>query len=132
MRMNQQQENHKFLSHFKRKLVIRRGRRSLSASADPELFHMRANGTSICTRTIQLDCKAAQLNSAFYYILRVPLHESEDGPGKIFVWKGSKSDPFYHKLAEEVIKKRNKKILSLTSGSQRINQSRYKIFYPIN
>lgn len=30
VRMYQQQENHKFLSHFKRKFLIRRGRRSLT------------------------------------------------------------------------------------------------------
>ena len=31
---------------------------------------MRANGSAICTRTIHIDCKADQLNSAFCYILR--------------------------------------------------------------
>ena len=30
VRMYQQQENHKFLSHFKKRFIIRRGRRNLS------------------------------------------------------------------------------------------------------
>uniref|UniRef100_A0A914HBG3 Gelsolin-like domain-containing protein n=1 Tax=Globodera rostochiensis TaxID=31243 RepID=A0A914HBG3_GLORO len=112
VRMNQQQENHKFLSHFKQKLVIRRGRRNPSTSQNvdssaPELFHVRANGTSICTRTIQVDCVASRLNSAFCFILRVPTTgiQEDDGvdeSGQIFVWIGSKSDSYYHKLAEEV------------------------------
>ena len=43
--MNQQQENHKVLSHFKRKILIRRGRREATIKLDkPELFQMRANG----------------------------------------------------------------------------------------
>ncbi|KAL3116089.1 hypothetical protein niasHT_007389 [Heterodera trifolii] len=108
VRMNQQQENHKFLSHFKCKLVIRYGKRNPShnlSPAVPELFHMRANGTSICTRTIQVDCNATRLNSAFCFILRVPpsdLQTDEEDIGNVFVWIGSKSDPYFHKLAEEV------------------------------
>ncbi|KAL3090287.1 hypothetical protein niasHS_006739 [Heterodera schachtii] len=108
VRMNQQQENHKFLSHFKCKLVIRYGKRNPShnlSQAVPELFHMRANGTSICTRTIQVDCNATRLNSAFCFILRVPppdLQTDEEDIGNVFVWIGSKSDPYFHKLAEEV------------------------------
>lgn len=57
--MHQQQENHKFLSHFHRKFVIRRGRRGLTKNLGgkwPELFQIRANGSSVCTRTIQIDC----------------------------------------------------------------------------
>jgi hypothetical protein len=43
--MNQQQENHKFLSHFRRKILIKRGRREGKLKLnEPELFHMRANG----------------------------------------------------------------------------------------
>jgi hypothetical protein len=101
VRMYQQQENHKFLSHFKRKLVIRRGRRVLNAVSGvpgreysralaiafcvstvgwPELFEVRANGSAICTRTIQVECKAKHLISAFVFILRAPFKwTSDDG-----------------------------------------------------
>jgi hypothetical protein len=60
VRMYQQQENQKFLSHFRRRFVIRRGRRGLAALPGagrwPELFHLRANGSAVCTRTIQVRC----------------------------------------------------------------------------
>ena len=108
VRMNQQQENHKFLSHFKRKLLIKRGSRKLAADDGgnrPELYHIRANGSDICTRTIQVDCNASNLNSAFCYVLRAPLPEADENgnSGWTFVWKGSKCDPFFYKLGEEVI-----------------------------
>jgi hypothetical protein len=47
--MNQQQENNKFLSHFKRKMVIKRGRRDFKDKSknEYELFQMRANGRLI-------------------------------------------------------------------------------------
>ncbi|KAF7636898.1 hypothetical protein Mgra_00003638 [Meloidogyne graminicola] len=102
VRMNQQQENHKFLSHFKRKILIRRGRREASFKLnEPELFHMRANGSSISTRTIHVDCRVSSLNSAFCYILRTPLN-NDDKSGFIYVWKGCKCDPYFYKIAEEV------------------------------
>ncbi|KHN73472.1 Protein flightless-1 -like protein [Toxocara canis] len=109
VRMYQQQENHKFLSHFHRKFVIRRGRRGLTMNLGgrwPELFLMRANGSSVCTRTIQIDCRADQLNSAFCYILRAPFRcMDEDGTkGKVFVWLGAKTTPRQHQLCEAVAK----------------------------
>lgn len=107
VRMYQQQENHKFLSHFHRKFVIRRGRRGLTLNLGghwPELFHMRANGSSLCTRTIQVDCRADQLNSAFCYILRAPFRcANEDGiSGKVYVWFGSKTTDRQRQLCETV------------------------------
>uniref|UniRef100_A0A915EFX3 Gelsolin-like domain-containing protein n=1 Tax=Ditylenchus dipsaci TaxID=166011 RepID=A0A915EFX3_9BILA len=107
VRMYQQQENHKFLSHFKKKFVIRKGRRNLSINMGgkwPELFHMRANGSAVCTRTIQIDCKADKLNSAFCYIVRYPFAAEDDqgNLGKVFVWLGSKCDPYYYCVAEQV------------------------------
>jgi hypothetical protein len=56
---------------------------------------MRANGSAICTRTIQVDCKADQLDSAFCYILRAPFRivDNDGENGRVFVWIGNKSDP---------------------------------------
>lgn len=66
---------------------------------------MRANGSAVCTRTIQIDCRANQLNSAFCYILRAPFKiVDQDGlEGKVFVWYGSKSNPSHHDLCLQVI-----------------------------
>ncbi|KAI1729403.1 gelsolin repeat domain-containing protein [Ditylenchus destructor] len=107
VRMYQQQENQKFLSHFKKKFVIRRGRRNLSMNLGgkwPELFHMRANGSAVCTRTIQIDCRAQCLNSGFCYILRYPFPTKDEhgNAGIVYVWLGSKSDVYYHPLSEQV------------------------------
>uniref|UniRef100_A0A0K0FBY9 Protein flightless-1 homolog (inferred by orthology to a C. elegans protein) n=1 Tax=Strongyloides venezuelensis TaxID=75913 RepID=A0A0K0FBY9_STRVS len=107
IRMYQQQENAKFLSHFHRKFLIRRGRRNLSQNLGgkwPELYSMRANGSAVCTRTIQIDCLAKNLNSGFCFILRAPFSVPDDDGncGKLFVWKGSKSDPYFHKYIEQV------------------------------
>lgn len=58
------------MSHFKRKFVIRRGFRNKSTaeqSAESELFHLRANGSAIATRCVQIGVGAASLNSAFWW-----------------------------------------------------------------
>ncbi|ETN79136.1 leucine Rich repeat-containing domain protein [Necator americanus] len=107
VRMHQQQENHKFLSHFHRKFVIRRGRRGLTRNLGgkwPELFQMRANGSSVCTRTIQIDCRASELCSGFCHILRAPFNVlREDGQkGIVYVWIGEQSDPHEHEYARRV------------------------------
>ncbi|KAK6037971.1 gelsolin repeat protein [Cooperia oncophora] len=107
VRMHQQQENHKFLSHFHRKFVIRRGRRGLTRNLGgkwPELFQMRANGSSVCTRTIQIDCRATELCSGFCHILRAPYKViREDGEkGIVYVWIGKQSDPHEHEYARRV------------------------------
>lgn len=52
VRMTQQQENPKFLSHFKRRFVIHRGKRKDRASPpQPSLYHIRTNGGALCTRS---------------------------------------------------------------------------------
>lgn len=107
IRMYQQQENQKFMSHFRKKFFIRRGRRNLALSLGgkwPELFHMRANGSAVCNRIIQIDCQAKNLNSAFYYILRCPMKAGDDEgcSGKVFVWQGSKVDVYFADVANEV------------------------------
>lgn len=49
--MTQQQENLKFLSHFKRKFIIHKGKRKQKTdSAQPSLYHIRTNGSALCTR----------------------------------------------------------------------------------
>jgi hypothetical protein len=66
VRTHQQQESFKFLSHFKRKMLIRWGKRG-GAPTDVELYHLRSNGFSaLSTRTIQIPPDPSLLNSAFW------------------------------------------------------------------
>ncbi|CAD5220329.1 unnamed protein product [Bursaphelenchus xylophilus] len=129
VRMYQQQENHKFLSHFQQKLTIKRGSRAERIKNPkpkvPELYQMRANGSSVNTRTIQIETSAKNLNSAFGYILLVPNDqevvkkkkvaqngdadeelgdEEEEIPkyGDIYVWFGDKSDTYYHRTLRSI------------------------------
>lgn len=56
--MTQQQENLKFLSHFKRKFIIHKGKRKQDTdSAQPSLYHIRTNGSALCTRSAPLSFK---------------------------------------------------------------------------
>ncbi|KAB0401148.1 hypothetical protein E2I00_011491, partial [Balaenoptera physalus] len=53
VRMTQQQENPKFLSHFKRKFIIHRGKRKAAQGAlQPSLYQIRTNGSALCTRCL--------------------------------------------------------------------------------
>ncbi|KAI6176538.1 hypothetical protein M3Y97_00808900 [Aphelenchoides bicaudatus] len=111
VRLHQQQENHKFLSHFKKKFLICRGSRIEREQycRKPQLFHTRANGSSINTRTIEVDCTSKSLNSAFGYILTCPFTEGSEDPskdegkvGRIYIWFGSRSDNYYNPVTESV------------------------------
>lgn len=53
VRMTQQQENPKFLSHFKRKFIIHRGKRKVAqGTLQPTLYQIRTNGSALCTRWV--------------------------------------------------------------------------------
>lgn len=71
VRIHQQQENLKFMAHFKRKFIIKNGRRRTSKDTTPhkrsvEFYHLRSNGSALCTRLIQIKADASLLNSAFW------------------------------------------------------------------
>ncbi|XP_014398336.1 PREDICTED: protein flightless-1 homolog isoform X3 [Myotis brandtii] len=103
VRMTQQQENSKFLSHFKRKFIIHRGRRKAAQGAlQPSLYQIRTNGSALCTRCIQINTDSSLLNSEFCFILKVPF-ESEDNQGIVYAWVGRASDPDEAKLAEDIL-----------------------------
>lgn len=112
VRMYQQQENQKFLSHFKKLFIIKRGRRNLSQFPGsrkwPEFYSMRANGSAICMRTIQIECDSAALNSEFCFIVKAPFNypDDEGRKGKIFIWVGSKANEKEAVVADEVVKER--------------------------
>ncbi|XP_074648106.1 protein flightless-1 homolog isoform X2 [Tubulanus polymorphus] len=101
VRTHQQQENLKFLSHFKQKFVIHNGKRNVTPAKMPtEFFQIRSNGSPIATRCIQCNPSASLLNSEFCFILRVPFEGTDQGI--VYVWAGKKSDPDEAKLAEEI------------------------------
>jgi hypothetical protein len=91
VRTHQQQENPKFMSHFRRKFVIHSGKRRKPkvaivdadssvdevkqlqpqpqvplAPATVEFFQIRSNGSILCTRCIQVRPDASTLNSTFW------------------------------------------------------------------
>lgn len=65
IRTHQQQENIKFLSHFKRKFVIHSGKRKEKAPP-VQLYHLRSNGSALYSRLIEIKPDARNLNSAFW------------------------------------------------------------------
>lgn len=107
VRTHQQQENLKFLSHFKQKFIIHQGSRkdcSLQKSIENtnvEFFHIRANGNIITTRCIQVKPEAVLLNSEFCYILKAP-YDLDNETGLAYVWIGSKADEDLARLSEEL------------------------------
>ncbi|XP_054268551.1 protein flightless-1 [Macrosteles quadrilineatus] len=107
VRLHQQQENLKFLAHFKRKMIIHLGKRKeprpKNTPLPVELYHLRANGGPLCTRLVQIKPDATSLNSAFCYILKVPFESDEETEsGIVYVWLGSKANPDDVRLIEEI------------------------------
>lgn len=108
VRIHQQQENLKFMSHFKGKFVIKNGRRKEKQKTPEgklpvEFYHLRSNGSALCTRLIQVKAEATVLNSAFCYILFVPFETDDDSEsGIVYVWIGSKTSSEESRLIQEI------------------------------
>ncbi|CAH0398250.1 unnamed protein product [Chilo suppressalis] len=106
VRTHQQQESLKFMSHFHRRFIIRDGKRNQKPEGGRqpvELFELRSNGSALCTRLVQVKPDATQLNSAFCYILNVPLEGSNDTSSAIvYAWIGNKSDADSARLIEQI------------------------------
>lgn len=102
-RTYQQQETDRFLAHFRKNFVIHVGSRKDKGKPSTALYHIRANGSPIFTRCVQVDATAENLNSAFCYILRVPFNNEDSGV--IYVWMGSKALPYYVDVANEIAPK---------------------------
>lgn len=111
MRIHQQQENLKFMSHFKGKFIIKHGRRKQKLRTPQgklpvEFYHLRSNGGALCTRLIQIRPDATYLNSEFCYILFVPFETEDDSEsGIVYVWIGSKSAAEESRLIQEIAEK---------------------------
>ncbi|XP_055619674.1 protein flightless-1 [Toxorhynchites rutilus septentrionalis] len=108
VRIHQQQENLKFMSHFKGKFTIKTGRRKEKLKTPQgkqpvEFYHLRSNGSALCTRLIQVKTDATLLNSAFCYILFVPFETDDDSEsGIVYVWIGSKTSAEESRLIQEI------------------------------
>ncbi|XP_071963998.1 protein flightless-1 homolog [Antedon mediterranea] len=105
VKLCQQQENLKFLSHFKYKFIIHRGKRKAvpikGEELNPKFYHVRANGGSLFTRCVQVHPTSKWLNSEFCYILMVPFN-SEDMKGIVYTWIGDTCDGEVSRMAEEM------------------------------
>lgn len=105
VRTHQQQENLKFMSYFKRKFIIHQGKRKqpkTAGNAKVEFYHLRSNGSALCTRLIQIPADSTLLNPAFCYLLNVPFNNSDEGTGIVYAWIGSKADPEDARLIGEI------------------------------
>lgn len=70
VRTHQQQENLKFLAYFKRKFIIHHGKRKQPKACGNnkvEFYHLRSNGSALCTRLIQIPADSTLLNPSFWY-----------------------------------------------------------------
>ncbi|XP_060826795.1 protein flightless-1 isoform X1 [Bombus pascuorum] len=104
VRTHQQQENLKFLAYFKRKFIVHHGKRKqpkASGSNKVEFYHLRSNGSALCTRLIQIPADSTLLNSSFCYILNVPFN-NDDETGIVYAWIGSKADIEEARLIQEI------------------------------
>ena len=93
VRVKQQQEQIRFMSHFRQNFIIHNGKRRRKkpikkkkgcldkpvqpithdylSSVNTTLYEIRANGGLLSTRTVQIDCDIKNFNSSFCYILKV-------------------------------------------------------------
>ena len=105
MRTHQQQENLKFLSHFKHFIIHKGKRPSIPTNShdlsEVEFFHLRSNSNPLTLRCIQIKPDSSALNSAFCYILKQPINETDE-TGTAFVWIGSKADEDESRIAEQI------------------------------
>lgn len=123
IQMHQQQENIKFLSHFKQKFIIHQGKRTKGCSGKSiELYHLRANRNPLTLRCIEIEADSSKLNSGFCYILRinksVPTNNSSnhdnlqhengfvESHSTIYLWVGSKSSVNEARIGEEIVNER--------------------------
>lgn len=98
VRTHQQQENLKFLSHFKQQFVIHQGKRNCDSDERVQFFQVRSNSSPITLRCIEVKRDAALLSSGFCYLLKIPI---DDAP-ILYVWIGAEADEDEARLAEEI------------------------------
>lgn len=122
VKINQQQESARFLSHFWRKFIIHQGKRSSSLTDKPvQLYHLRSNTNPLTLRCIEIQPSTSLLNSGFPYIIclnnnnnsqsllpddRIPQGMETNAINKIYVWLGSKANASESKIAEQIAREK--------------------------
>lgn len=121
IQMHQQQENIKFLSHFRQKFVIHCGKRKSGLPQRPVgFYHLRSNRNPLTLRCIEIEPDSSKLNSGFCYLLRLNTHFTNgylseeripeanqiEPNSTIYVWLGSKCIPSEAKLAEQIAREK--------------------------
>lgn len=103
VRMHQQQENMRFLAHFYGNFFIHRGgRHEVDTRPTPRLYQLRSNGSLICTRSVEVDCVVASLNSCFCYILKVPFDRGST-QGLLYLWIGAQAPSHLVDIGESML-----------------------------
>lgn len=120
IQMQQQQENIKFLSHFRQKFIIHQGKRNAGSLNRPvSLYHLRTNSNPLTLRCIEIEPDSCNLNSGFCYILKQNRPVSTNGSSSgvsddsnilidsmVYVWIGSKACPSQAEIAEEIAREK--------------------------
>lgn len=107
IRFQQQQENAKFLSHFKKKFIIHLGKRDLSVQPaerlikndSNELFHLRSNCDILTLRCVEINVQNTILYSAYCYIFKIINNKNEIN---VFIWIGADADEHDANIANEI------------------------------
>lgn len=115
IQMHQQQENIKFLSHFRQKIIIHRGKRKVGLPDNPiGFYHLRANMNPLTMRCIEIEPDSSKLNSGSCYLLRLNANSvTEDkntlpndvaplNRSQIYVWVGAKATSREEIIAREI------------------------------
>lgn len=116
VQMQQQQENIKFLSHFKQKFIIHQGKRKARPTTKlASLYHLRTNSNPLTLRCIEIEPDSSKLNSGFCYILKLERTTSTNGSFnaigndidratslQIYVWVGLKASPREAEIAKSI------------------------------
>lgn len=120
IQMHQQQENIKFLSHFRQKFIIHHGKRKIGLPDRPiGFYHLRSNKNPLTLRCIEVEPDSSKLSSGSCFLLRVKLSSSREGDilpsngqasagsmSKIYLWIGSRSVPSEARIAEELAREK--------------------------
>lgn len=121
IQMQQQQENIKFLSHFKQKFIIHHGKRRAGLSNKPVSFYqLRTNSNPLTLRCIEIEPDSSRLNPGFCYILMLNKSITTNGTSngealdesaksidsRVHVWIGLKASTLESKIAEDIAKEK--------------------------
>ncbi|KAJ8955152.1 hypothetical protein NQ318_009045 [Aromia moschata] len=84
VRTYQQQENMKFMAHFKRKFIIKQGKRKQKKDKNEvEFYHLRSNGSALYTRLLHFECALRTRRRRFRHRVRLGWFESDPDEARL-------------------------------------------------